>query len=290
MVARIVKENYPGHEVSRPDAWRYPLVFSSPHSGRDYPRRLLGQSPLPLATMRRSEDAYMDLLIPRYAHDLVPVVKAQFPRLFVDVNRSPGEIDPTLFSGALDDASEAKSNRVLAGFGVIPKLAADGRNIYSSRLPSHEARARLRHCFQPYHEALASLLSETRQRFGHALLIDWHSMPSAASVSGRLPDVVLGDLFGTACRDDEIDLLEHAFRSEGFDVVRNAPYAGGYVASHYGRPDEGLSVIQVEVNRGLYLDERRVARSKRFNQFAQRIERVVNHVMLGSAPAVVAAE
>lgn len=290
MVARIVKEHYPGHEVSRPSAWRYPLVFGSPHSGRDYPRRLLGQSPLPLATMRRSEDAYMDLLVPTYAEQLVPIIKANFPRMFVDVNRAPGEIDPTLFSGQLDDASEAKSNRVLAGFGVIPKLAADGRNIYTSRLPSHEARARLKQCYTPYHEALAGLLHDSRKRFGNALLVDWHSMPSAASVSGRLPDIVLGDLFGTSCRQDEIELMEHAFRSEGFDVVRNAPYAGGYVASNYGRPDEGLSVIQVEINRGLYLDEKRVARTKKFNNLAQRIERVVNHVLLGSSPSAVAAE
>ncbi|MEM1380338.1 MAG: N-formylglutamate amidohydrolase [Pseudomonadota bacterium] len=290
MVARIVKENYPGHEVSRPSVWRHPLIFMSPHSGRDYPRRLLGQSPLPLATMRRSEDAYVDRLIPDYVKQMVPVLNARFPRLFVDVNRSPRELDPALFAGALDNATESKSNRVLAGFGVIPKLAADGRNIYPGRLSSHEARMRLKNCYHPYHAALQGLIDEAKRRFGHVVLIDWHSMPSTASVTGRLPDIVLGDLFGEACTAQEIAMVEEAFVDEDFDVVRNTPYAGGFVAAHYGKPDAGVSVIQVEMNRGLYLDERRVARARSFQDFGSRIERVIDRLILGASPAAVAAE
>lgn len=290
MVARIVKDSYPGHEVSRPEAWYHPMVFSSPHSGRDYPRKLLGLSPLPLETLRRSEDAYVDELLPTFANQMVPVLKARFPRMFVDVNRSPRELDPALFSGTLDDASESRSNRVMAGFGVIPKLAADGRNIYPARLPSSEARTRLKRCFRPYHDTLDALLEEGRKRFGHVLLVDWHSMPSAASASGRLPDIVLGDLYGASCRERDIALFEDAFLAEGFAVSRNTPYAGGYVAAHYGKPDTGLSVLQIEINRGLYLDERRVARARDFDGFAARIEQVVDRVMMALTPAAVAAE
>ncbi|MEM1410219.1 MAG: N-formylglutamate amidohydrolase, partial [Pseudomonadota bacterium] len=213
MVARIVKEAYPGVEVTRPRDWNHPLIFSNPHAGRRYPQKLLRQSPLPLETLRRSEDAYVDKLLPGFVKDLVPTLTAHFPRLFVDVNRSPRELDPSLFAGPLEDASERRSNRVIAGFGVIPKLAADGRNIYSARLPSNEAKARLKQCYRPYHDALGRLFAEGQRTFGDVLLVDWHSMPSAAGSNGRLPDVVLGDVFGASCHEADTGLFEDAFRA-----------------------------------------------------------------------------
>ena len=290
MVARIVKDNYPGHAVSRPKNWLQPFLFCCPHAGRDYPRKLLGQSPLPLETLRRSEDAYVDQLIPAFAKDLVPVLTAQFPRLFVDVNRSPAELDPALFSGAIEGASGERSNRVIAGFGVIPKLAADGRSIYPNRLPSSEARSRLKHCYHGYHEALRTLLAEGREQFRNLLIVDWHSMPSTAAGTGPLHDIVLGDLFGTSCRESDIALWEEAFTAEGFSVARNAPYAGGFVANHYGHPMQGVGVLQIEINRGLYMDERRVARGRRFGHFADRISQVIDRMMMANAPGFVAAE
>lgn len=290
MVARIVKDSYPGHVLSEPALWRHPYIFCSPHSGRDYPRKLLGLSPLPLETLRRSEDAYVDQLIPQMAHDLVPVLRARFPRLFVDVNRSPRELDPLLFSGPLDDASESRSNRVIAGFGVIPKLAADGRQIYPSRLPTSEAKSRLKHCYRPYHAALRKLIDQGREQFSRVLVVDWHSMPSSAGGNGRLPDIVLGDLHGAACGESQVALFEDAFKAEGFSVTRNMPYAGGFVANHYGRPSERVGVLQIEINRGLYMDERRVARGRDFAVFAERIANVVDRVIMASAPAAIAAE
>lgn len=290
MVARIVKESFPGHALSRPRHWRQPLIFCSPHSGRDYPRKLLSASPLPLETLRRSEDAYVDQLIPRFAGDLVPVLAAQFPRLFVDVNRAPSELDPSLFSGPVEGASLSRSSRVVAGFGVIPKLAADGRSIYPQRLPASEARNRLRFCYDQYHLALKELIAHGQRTFDRLLVVDWHSMPSTAAGNGELHDIVLGDLFGTSCSENDISLWEEAFVAEGFSVGRNTPYAGGYVASHYGRPAEGVGVLQIEINRGLYMDERRVARGRRFGQFAERIEQVVDRVLMASAPGAVAAE
>lgn len=290
MVARIVKDNYPGHEVALPSSWDLPIIFSCPHAGRDYPRKLLSLSPLPLETLRRSEDAYVDQLIPPTVNRRIPMLMAKFPRLFVDVNRSPRELDPQLFSGPLDDASESRSTRVIAGFGVIPKLAADGRLIYPSRLPSSEARARLKHCFTPYHDALTDLIAKAKQRFSRVLVVDWHSMPSGSGASGRLPDIVLGDVYGASCLDGETELWEDAFAHEGFHVGRNTPYAGGYVASHYGRPEDGVSVLQIEINRGLYMDERKVARKRDFRSFAERIGSVIERVSLALSPAANAAE
>lgn len=290
MVARIVKENFPGLEVSTPRRWSHPFIFCSPHSGRDYPRKLIGLTPLPLETLRRSEDAYVDQLIPPLAYDMVPVLKARFPRLFVDVNRSPRELDPMLFAGPLDDVADTMTSRVAAGFGVIPKLAADGRSIYPSRLPSSEAKARLKQCFTPYHNQLASLVAQGRDAFGRILIVDWHSMPSSAGGQRKLDDIVLGDVYGASCESDDRDVWEQAFLAEGFSVARNKPYAGGYVAKHYGRPQDGIGVLQIEINRALYMDERRVARRRDFPDFAQRIKHVIERVGLASTPWAVAAE
>ncbi|MEM6914278.1 MAG: N-formylglutamate amidohydrolase [Pseudomonadota bacterium] len=290
MVARIIKDNYPGHDIVRPTLWQTPLIFTCPHAGRDYPRKLLQQALLPLETLRRSEDAYVDQLIPRGASESVPVVTARFPRVFVDLNRSPRELDPLLFQGPLDDAAESRSNRVIAGFGVIPKLAADGRQIYPTRLPSTEAKSRLKNCFAPYHKSVSSLIEEAKIRFSQVLVVDWHSMPSTAGGAAKLPDIVLGDLFGAACRNSDAALWEDAFRAEGFDVARNTPYAGGYVASHYGNPKDGVGVLQIEINRGLYLDENRVARSRHFKGFAQQLAKVVDRVLGFHSPAALAAE
>ncbi|MEM6747848.1 MAG: N-formylglutamate amidohydrolase [Pseudomonadota bacterium] len=290
MVARIIKENYPAHEVTRPSLWQTPLIFTCPHAGRDYPRRLLQQALLPLEILRRSEDAYVDQLIPAAASESVPVVTAKFPRVFVDLNRSPRELDPLLFHGPLDDAEESRSNRVIAGFGVIPKLAADGRQIYPARLPSTEAKSRLKNCFTPYHKSISSLIDEAKTRFSQALIVDWHSMPSTAGGASKLPDIVLGDLFGAACRNEDAALWEEAFRAEGFDVARNTPLAGVFVASIYGKPSDGVGVLQIEINRGLYLDENRVARSRHFKGFAAQLAKVVDHVLNAHRPAVLAAE
>ncbi|MCQ8185677.1 N-formylglutamate amidohydrolase [Parvularcula maris] len=290
MVARIVKQNYPSHVVERPSSWRHPYLFCCPHAGRDYPRRLLSMSPLPLETLRRSEDAYVDQLIPSFAKELVPTVHAHFPRLFVDVNRSPRELDPGLFSGQVDPGPLTRSSRVVAGFGVIPKLAADGRSIYGSRLPSSEAKSRLKQCFHPYHDDVSALAEEARERFGRVLIVDWHSMPSSAGGQQKLADIVLGDLFGASCSEEDTGLWEDAFMREGFKVARNQPYAGGFVASNYGKPREGIGVLQIEINRGLYMNERRVARNAGFQTTARRIEQVVDRVLLASAPGAIAAE
>ena len=286
MAASVANEDYPGHAVLRPSAWTSPCVFASPHSGRRYPARFLSASRLTLLELRRSEDAYVDALLPTPDALGAPILRADFPRAFVDVNRAPYELDPLLFDAPVA-ADAARSGRVLAGFGVVPKLAAEGRAIYARRLPAQEARARIRMCYHPYHAALRGLITECLTRFGEATLIDVHSMPSAGA--GRsLPGVVLGDRFGASCAPDAIRAWERAFRAQDFSTARNTPYAGGYVTSLYGRPGERVHVIQIEINRGLYLDERQVARSARFGATKAALGRVLTGAARPVAPSLAA--
>ena len=286
MAATVAEQDYPGHAVLRPRAWTSPYLLASPHSGRAYPASFLSASRLTLLELRRSEDAYVDALLPDPDALGVPILRADFPRAFVDVNRAPYELDPLLFDAPVA-ADTARSGRVLAGFGVVPKLAAEGRAIYARRLPAAEARARIRMCYHPYHAALRGLITECLTRFGEATLIDVHSMPSAGA--GRsLPGVVLGDRFGASCAPDVMRWWERAFRAEGFSTARNTPYAGGYVTSLYGRPSEGVHVVQVEANRGLYLDERQVARAAGFSATKAAFGRVLGSAMAAAAPSLAA--
>lgn len=255
-------------EILAPPDLLAPFVFASPHSGRRYPGDLLRISRLDRHALRQSEDGYVDLIFdaaPRYG---APLLRALFPRAYVDVNRSRYELDPRMFADPLPKSADLRSNRVLAGLGVIPRIVADGQDIYSRKLNYFEARRRLSVCYDPYHKALVELLAAAHHTFGSAVLIDCHSMPSAGGAPfrhGDQPiDFVLGDRFGASCAPSLVSLVERTLTKMGYQVSRNAPYAGGYVAAAYGRPAEGVHVLQIEINRALYLDEQRFARKDGF--------------------------
>lgn len=241
-----------------------PIVFASPHSGRDYSDDMQARTVLSLTQLRRSEDAYVDELI-----DFVPdfgaiSIEAMCPRVFVDVNRGAWELDPGMFTDRLPAWVDTHSRRAVSGLGVVPRLGADGRNLYRRRFRFEEARDRVERFYEPYHAALASLLTETRQRFGLAILLDMHSMPAH---SARGADFVLGDRFGVACDEGLIRRVESGLKDLGFVTQRNTPYAGGFTTEHYGEPKSGIHVLQIEINRGLYLDETRVRKSAGFDGF-----------------------
>ncbi|MEQ8404727.1 MAG: N-formylglutamate amidohydrolase [Oceanicaulis sp.] len=245
------------------------MVFASPHSGRVYSEDLTGWTRVNLQTLRRSEDAFVDALFadaPRFG---APLIEARFPRVFVDPNRAPDELDADMFDPPLRrGAGEPESSRAAAGLGVIARLAADGRALYTGRLPAAEAQRRLDRYYRPYHALVRRELDAARARFGRALLIDCHSMPSA---SARGADIVLGDRYGASCSRAVIAQAEAAFREQGFAVVRNRPYAGAFTTEHYGRPATGVEALQVEINRGLYLNELRVEKLNGFGAMKRAI-------------------
>ena len=245
-----------------------PLVFASPHSGRLYPPDMMAASALDADAIRRSEDAFVDQLIEGAAEHGAAVLTAAYARAYVDVNREPYELDPSMFEDELPDFARGRSARVAAGLGSIARIVAEGQEIYARKLTFAEARQRIEAVHQPYHAALEALLAEAVARFGVAVLVDWHSMPSAAArtlnqsgdprAAGNC-DLVLGDRFGTACSGVITQTVERALETMGYRVTRNAPYAGGYTTEYYGRPQRRRHALQIEINRGLYLDEASVS-------------------------------
>jgi len=261
--------------VTRPEVQRVPFVFASPHSGKLYPTSFVARSRLDPLCLRRSEDAYVDALFNGAVALGAPMVAARFPRAFLDVNRGPGELDSAMFDGPLHLDIDGPNARVNAGLGVIPRIVRDGAEIYRAKLLPREAQDRLALLYRPYHRALAGLIEETQRQFGVAVVIDCHSMPSAAAV----PDIVIGDRYGATAAPSLVHLAEAALERAGFSVVRNAPYAGGYTTQFHGRPSAGVHALQIEVNRMLYLDEERIEPGPHFEGVRARLSHALEELV-----------
>ena len=265
----------PPFRLDRPTRQRVPFLFASPHSGRLYPASLLERSRLDALTLRRSEDAFVDELFAGVVDLGAPILAAHFPRALLDVNRGMTELDAGMFDGELGVPVDPPGPRVVAGLGVIPRIVRDGAEIYRGKLDSAEVRARLSQLYQPYHQALASLVDDTSACFGVAVLIDCHSMPSALSV----PDIVLGDRYGASAAPQLTARAEAALTREGFSVARNTPYAGGYSTTRYGRVASGCHALQIEINRALYLDEDKIVKKPSFESVRARLMRAMQGLM-----------
>ena len=268
----------PPFEIRRPAAGAVsPLVFASPHSGRHYPEDMGASARLGPAAMRSSEDALVDHLLERAPQHGCTVLLARYARAYVDVNREPYELDPSMFMDDLPEFARARTARVAAGLGSIARLVAEGREIYDRKLTFAEASRRIELVHQPYHRALRQLVDEARSGCGVAILVDWHSMPGAAcqGPNGRRQvDMVLGDRFGSTCSGALTDMVERRLAAMGYAVARNAPYAGGYTTEAYGRPVHGLHALQIEINRSLYLDETSLSPRAGFGRLALDLEQL----------------
>lgn len=281
------------YEVLHPDAHTSCVVFASPHSGRDYPLSFLRTSVLSDTEIRTSEDAFVDQLFDVAPNFGAPLLKAGAPRAFVDLNRSADELDPSVIEGV---RGIGHNPRVSSGLGVIPRVVANGRAIYRGKISLNEADRRIQTYWKPYHAMLQSLLDRAQQRHGQAILIDCHSMPHEAMdgmdrVGMIRPDVVLGDRFGAAADGAVMDQVEAAFVSAGFNVSRNAPFAGAYVTQAYGRPSRNQHAIQVEIDRSLYMNEQLIRPNAGFEATQTRLRAVVEEISaIGQARLPLAAE
>ncbi len=252
-------------EIIAPAAQTVPVIYASPHSGNHYTAEFLATSRLDAVTLRGSEDCFVDEIFAAAPELGAPLLRALFPRVFLDPNREPYELDPAMFEDQLPPHVNARSLRVAGGVGTIARVVGDGSEIYRDKLSFAEAERRLATYYKPYHDALARLIAETRERFGCAVLIDCHSMPSRGRAKGRETmhrhtDIVLGDRFGTSCAKVLVETARKLLASSGYRVARNAPYAGGFITQRYGRPHEGVHALQIEINRALYMDEELIQR------------------------------
>ena len=257
----------PSWRLLAPAEQTAPVVFASPHSGRDYPPEFIAASRLNVVSLRGSEDAFIDEIFAAAPDFGAPLLCARFPRAYVDANREAFELDPAMFTDPLPDYVNTRSPRIAAGLGTIARVVTDGEDIYHEPLRFEDALGRIEALYRPYHKALQGMLQATQERFGGCLLVDCHSMPSGqlapelgAGDGNKPADMVLGDCFGTSSAPAVTDIAKATLEASGFTVALNKPYAGGFTTHHYGRPREGVHVLQVEINRALYMDEKLVRR------------------------------
>lgn len=264
----------PIYDVTRPDHWASGVIFASPHSGCAYPAWFLRETHLDQETLRSSEDAFVDRLIASAPQHGAVTISARIPRCVVDLNRASDEIDPALVR---DVPRYPLNQRTLAGLGVIPRVVSNGVPIRDRRIERAEAERRINSYWRPYHAALGALMDEARAQFGQAILIDMHSMPreALAHLTGPRPDIVLGDRHGLSASARITTAISTALSDQGWRVRRNTPFSGAYITAAYGRPQANCHVVQVEIDRSLYMDEASITPHAGFDAFAQRLERAI---------------
>lgn len=279
-----MKSPSPSFEILAPAEWTAPAVFNSPHSGREFPEDFLRQTRLPLMSLRKSEDCFVDELFLSCVDHGAPMLRALAPRSYIDLNREPYELDPRMFSGDLPGYANTGSPRVAGGLGTIPRIVSEGEDIYRGRLDFAEVRKRIDQIHIPYHRTLSALTNAVLSKAGEVLLVDCHSMPASATAHVAPPgtgqvDVVLGDRFGASCAEDISAFIEARLERHGLRVLRNKPYAGGFITQNHGAPHRGQHALQIEINRGLYMNEASLEKTGDFVNVCAALEDMVKALL-----------
>ncbi|MBX3652948.1 MAG: N-formylglutamate amidohydrolase [Ramlibacter sp.] len=252
-----------------PEGGAVPLVCDSPHSGTLYPDDF-GYA-LPFETLRKGEDTDVHVLWQALPSVGATLLAANFPRAYVDPNRDVEDLDAGMLDGPWPTAL-APSEKTRLGIGLIWRDAGKGGQdpIYNRKLGVAEVQSRIQRYHAPYHAALREQIEAAHARFGAVWHLNLHSMPanSYESLQIRSPhplaDVVLGDRDGTTAAPEFTAMVAHAFRQRGFSVALNDPFKGVALIARLGRPAVRRHSLQIELHRGLYMDEQTRARSEDF--------------------------
>ncbi len=257
------------HKITHPDGELLPLVFDSPHSGRDYPADF--KPACPDSLLKNAEDNHVDDLldgVPRHGGTLLT---ALFPRTYIDANRSVADIDTAL----LDDKWPGPlrpTARSHAGIGLIRRLVKPGVPVYDRKLKAQEIQDRIERCYHPYHNALAALLDEAHYNFGQVWHVNAHSMP----FSPGLPDFVIGDRDGTSSGRDFTDALQSLIKELGYRVALNHPYKGAEILRRHAAPALGRHAVQLEIGKALYWDEIASRKSSNYSVLKGDIDKLIS--------------
>ncbi len=253
------------------------LILAVPHAGRYYPKKFLAETRLKERELRLSEDAYADELF--WNEKLkVPMIRDNYARNYIDVNREPLELNQKLFKDELPTYVNHFSIRAAKGFGTIPQVVKREIKIYNQKLYFNEVKERIATVYQPYHNTLAQMIKDNVAKFGSSFILDCHTMPTKKIE--RSADIVIGDNYGTAADKNLVCTVMELLEDAGFKVVLNRPYAGGYTTCHYGCPELGVQALQIEVRRSLYMNETTFEKLPYFNEISCKLRKLVQSLKI----------
>lgn len=254
---------------------KYPLVLSVPHKGAVFPEEFLANSQCSIAELRSNEDSFVDELVEAASNEGIPMIAMNIARSFVDVNRDKIELDPTMFYNH-PHANETNigDRRCRVGLGVIHRITAKNHNIYNGLLDYDEVTERLAQVYDTYHKKLQQLIDKVIKKFGFCMVLDCHSMPSeicSLMQDTNKIDFCLGTLFEQSCPAEMHDIFKKSLEDSGYNISDNCPYSGAYITFNYCQPRKGIYTMQMEINRGLYMNERVYKKNDAFSKLSQDI-------------------
>lgn len=262
------------------------MVLSVPHGGRDYPLALRAALRVPLLALRPLEDRHVDTLAITARGDETMLV-ARRARAWIDLNRSEKERDPKIDDGAAPPGHATQSVKIRSGLGLVPRRVNPAGDLWQRRFSGEEVAARIGDDHRPYHRALAEALAAAQARFGVAVLLDVHSMPSLGPAG---PQLVFGDRFGRSAASRYLSRLEEVARRFGIASGANAPYPGGHILERHGDPRRQVHAIQIEFDRALYLDSRLDLPGAGLEPMARMLRAMIDAVADEALPRAIAAE
>ena len=249
--------------VTEPTTEETPLVVEIPHAGLVVDGQTLSLLAAPARSIGRDADLYVDELYADAASAGATVITSHVSRYVCDLNRSERDVDAESVEGA---PTQARATR-----GIIWRLTSEGARVLDKPLLRAELERRLETYYRPYHQAIAEAVERKRARFGFAIVLAAHSMPSVGRAGHGDPQAVRADVVpGTRGRTSAaaafIDCVDSHARQASLSVAHDDPYQGGYTTQHYGRPSASVHVVQVELARRLYMDEATLSRNAGFER------------------------
>lgn len=269
-----------------------PLVVDSPHSGRDYPADFAYICPSQL--LRQTEDFLVDELVQGAVKAGATFVAATFPRSYIDVNRAENDIDPAVLAAPWVAPLEL-TERTALGLGLVRRLCMAGVPVYAAPLAVAEVKRRIENFYRPYHAALTAAINQRLELFGSSVLLNCHSMPSRSQDEGNAPrpDFILGDRNGTSCDPSVTRKVADFLHDMGYSVALNAPYKGMEIVRRHGLPQTGRHALQIEINRRLYMEERKLEKHAGFAALKSNLTELfaaLANDLISVAPQQLAAE
>jgi N-formylglutamate amidohydrolase len=261
-----------------------PVLIAVPHAGRSYPASLLGQMRDPAGASLKLEDRYVDLLAREVAGNTgAGLLVSHAPRAMIDLNRAPEEMDWDMLADGADPQKadlRRTTRRARGGLGLVPRRLPGMGEIWRRGLTRAELDSRLAGVHAPYHAALGAQLRTIRDRWGAALLLDFHSMPPLGPKRGAhaSADFVVGDRFGSSCDGALCAAAFDHFATNARRTAHNRPYAGGYVLDRHTAPARGFHGLQIEICRAVYLDERLSEPGAGFDAIAELLSGLVRRL------------